>query len=93
MKKLLCTMALLAVAWPAMAEDVIPLPRPKPLAMTCTGALRPERVAYCHFDDATIGVEKIWKACEVYEPCVLRVIINPTTSMIIQVYSAKGRSK
>jgi putative ABC transport system substrate-binding protein len=64
--------------------------------MTCDGAWRPGRVGYCHYNEESVGAEKIFEVCELYERCVLRARVVPDISgpnfTILRVYSVRKAS-
>jgi hypothetical protein len=88
MTKLLLPCVLVLAATSAMAQERV---------MTCDGAWRPGRVGYCHYNMESVGAEKIFEVCELYEPCVLRARVLPDISgpnvTLLKVYSAKGSKR
>jgi hypothetical protein len=86
MTKLLACALMLATT-SAMAQERV---------MTCDGAWRPGRVGYCHYNEASVGAEKIFEVCELYERCVLRARVVPDISgpnfTILRVYSVRKAS-
>jgi hypothetical protein len=88
MTQLLLACVLVLAATSAMAQERV---------MTCDGAWRPGRVGYCHYNMESVGAEKIFEVCELYEPCVLRARVLPDISgpnvTLLKVYSAKGSKR